>query len=217
MPFTLPAVTTTRFAFSIKALPAQPASGAPPGPPAPSDELQPPAHDDSRPWAGDPYDEGDETDPASAFAAFTGKDGEEAWLDRAADGTVTGWVRDATGQVWRYSDEAAWALDVDGAQMQRTSTKPGSSDPGADPAGAPGGQEDPAENEAPNPYADDPAAAETAGSEDDPFADADEEGDELTESATEDPDMEESPDEEEDDENGDAPFPGARKPKKGGK
>jgi hypothetical protein len=29
--------------------------------------------------------------------------------------------------------------------------------------------------------------------------------------------MEESPDEEEDDENGDAPFPGARKPKKGGK
>ncbi|MFF4276136.1 hypothetical protein [Streptomyces sp. NPDC001536] len=208
-------MTTTRFAFSIKALPAQPASGAPPGPPAPSDELQPPSHDDSRPWAGDPYDEGDESDPASAFAAFTGKDGEEAWLDRAPDGTVTGWVRDATGQVWRYSDEGAWALDVDGAQMQRISTQPGSSDPGADQTGAPGGQEDPAGSEATDPYAADPAAAETTDSEDDPFVDADEE-DELTESAEADPDMEESPDEE-DDEDGDAPFPGARKPKKGGK
>lgn len=40
------------------------------------------------------YDEGDETDPANAFAAYKGAAGEEAWLDQAPDGTLTGWVRD---------------------------------------------------------------------------------------------------------------------------
>ncbi|MEU8957981.1 hypothetical protein AB0C93_27165 [Streptomyces sp. NPDC048518] len=36
--------------------------------------------DDGRPWSGDMYDEGDETEPANAFAAYRGADGEEAWL-----------------------------------------------------------------------------------------------------------------------------------------
>ncbi|MEU6460325.1 hypothetical protein [Streptomyces sp. NPDC046976] len=76
--------------------------------------------DDSRPWAGDMYDEGDETSPDNAYAAYTGSNGEQAWLDQAQDGTLTGWVRDSTGQVWRYTDPDAWALDVDGAQMTRT-------------------------------------------------------------------------------------------------
>jgi hypothetical protein len=80
---------------------------------------EPPA-DDGRPWAGDMYDEGDETDPADAWAAYQGSTGEEAWLDRAEDGTLTGWVRDGTGQVWRYTDPDAWAVDVEGAQMTNT-------------------------------------------------------------------------------------------------
>ncbi|MYX26762.1 hypothetical protein GTY75_08775 [Streptomyces sp. SID8381] len=201
-------MTTTRFAYSIKALPAQPAAGAPPGPPDPAvGEVQPPAHDDSRPWAGDPYDEGDETDPAHAFAAFTGENGEEAWLDRAPDGTVTGWVRDATGQVWRYSDGSAWALDVDGAQMQRVA--PGQRHPEQGSA-SPDGQQPPADGEEADAYADDPPAADGTAPTADPVAGADEEND----PGEEDPDMEESP--EEDDEDEDAPFPGARKPKKKG-
>ncbi|GGW95128.1 hypothetical protein [Streptomyces noursei] len=76
--------------------------------------------DDSRPWSGDMYDEGDETDPSAAFAAYKGANGEEAWLDQAPDGTLTGWVRDTTGQVWRYTDPDVWAIDVDDAQMART-------------------------------------------------------------------------------------------------
>ncbi|MER7497015.1 hypothetical protein ABT033_31020 [Streptomyces pharetrae] len=211
-------MTTTRFAYAIKALPnTQPAPGAPPGPPDPAaDEIQPPAHDDSRPWAGDAYDEGDETDPANAFAAFTGKDGEEAWLDRAPDGTLTGWVRDATGQVWRYSDDSAWVLDVDGAQMQRVSTTPGQ-DPASPDGATPDGQEPPTEDRAADPYADDPAT-EDDDPEADPLAADDEDPDALDAGADEeDPDMEESPDEDDEDDEGEgAPFPGARKPKKKG-
>ncbi|QOV40164.1 hypothetical protein IM697_18225 [Streptomyces ferrugineus] len=97
--------------------------------------------DDSRPWAGDMYDEGDETDPENAFAAYTGSDGEQAWLDQAPDGTLTGWVRDSTGQMWRYTDPDAWAIDVDGAQMTR-SHGPEGGDGTTDPA-APGGQAPP--------------------------------------------------------------------------
>jgi hypothetical protein len=93
--------------------------------------------DDSRPWAGDEYNEGDETNPDDAFAAYTGSDGEQAWLDEAQDGTLTGWVRDSTGQVWRYTDPDAWAIDVDGAQMTRTHGPEG--DGTTDPT-APGGQ-----------------------------------------------------------------------------
>ncbi|WP_108934643.1 hypothetical protein [Streptomyces ardesiacus] len=100
--------------------PDDPAAAQPPpdGQP-PADMPEPPA-DDARPWAGDMYDEGDETDPADSFSAYTGSNGEQAWLDRAPDGTLTGWVRDGTGQVWRYTDPDAWAVDVDGAGMTRT-------------------------------------------------------------------------------------------------
>ncbi|MFG2408760.1 hypothetical protein ACGFR8_31340 [Streptomyces brevispora] len=100
-----------------------PAEGSESAAPLPSEEptaeVEPPP-DDSRPWAGDMYDEGDETDPADSWSAYTGSNGEQAWLDRAPDGTLTGWVRDGTGQVWRYTDPDAWAIDVDGAQMTRT-------------------------------------------------------------------------------------------------
>ncbi|MFK0159134.1 hypothetical protein ACIQVK_44575 [Streptomyces sp. NPDC090493] len=78
--------------------------------------------DDSRPWAGDEYNEGDETDPdgPDAWCAYAGSGGEQAWLDKAPDGTLTGWVRDGDGQVWRYTDPDAWSTDVDGAQMTQT-------------------------------------------------------------------------------------------------
>ncbi|MFF7169666.1 hypothetical protein [Streptomyces pseudovenezuelae] len=115
-----------------------PAEGAEPPPEGeePVDVPEPPA-DDARPWAGDMYDEGDETDPADSFSAYTGSNGEQAWLDRAPDGTLTGWVRDGTGQVWRYTDPDAWAVDVDGAHMTRTHSQ--ADDPSAPPADAPPG------------------------------------------------------------------------------
>ncbi|MFC8408016.1 hypothetical protein ACFUG9_31225 [Streptomyces griseoincarnatus] len=94
-----------------------PPDGANPGEPS---EAPAPPDDDSRPWAGDLYSEGNETDPDDAFAAYSGSGGEQAWLDQAPDGTLTGWVRDSDGQVWRYTDADAWATDVDGAQMTRT-------------------------------------------------------------------------------------------------
>ncbi|MEU9925145.1 hypothetical protein AB0H51_28320 [Streptomyces griseoluteus] len=121
------------YRFSVKALPPSddpaaqdqdPAAQAPP-------ELQPPHQDDARPWAGDEYDEGDESDPAQAFAAFSGPSNEQAWLDKADDGTLTGWVRDETGQVYRYSDPDAWAIDVDDAGMAQTGGIGGQADPGA--------------------------------------------------------------------------------------
>ncbi|WP_406153219.1 hypothetical protein OG217_05775 [Streptomyces sp. NBC_01023] len=96
-----------------------------------SDEAPPAPEDDARPWSGDMYDEGDETDPVAAFAAYQGASGEEAWLDQAPDGTLTGWVRDATGQVWRYTDPDVWAIDVDDAQMTRTHSQVGGDDAGA--------------------------------------------------------------------------------------
>jgi hypothetical protein len=99
--------------------PGDASDGATPANEASTDAPESPV-DDARPWAGDMYDEGDETEPADAFAAYTGSNGEQAWLDRAPDGTLTGWVRDGTGQVWRYTDPDAWAVDVDGAQMTRT-------------------------------------------------------------------------------------------------
>ncbi|MFD7829419.1 hypothetical protein [Streptomyces sp. MJM8645] len=81
-------------------------------------EDQEPA-DDGRQWAGDPYDDGDETlpDDPAVTARFSAPGGEEAWLERAADGTLTGWLRDPSGQVYRYSDADAWAVDVDDAGM----------------------------------------------------------------------------------------------------
>jgi hypothetical protein len=40
-----------------------------------------------RPWAGDAYNKGDESDPAQAHAAFSGPGGEQARLDKADDCT----------------------------------------------------------------------------------------------------------------------------------
>lgn len=90
-----------------------------------------PPDDDARPWSGDLYNEGDETDPDAAYCAYTGVDGEQAWLDRTPDGTLTGWVSDSTGQVWRFTDPDAWATDVDGAQMTRTHGPEEETDPAA--------------------------------------------------------------------------------------
>ncbi|MGA5822249.1 hypothetical protein ACPC54_30820 [Kitasatospora sp. NPDC094028] len=98
----------------------QPDSPVPSGqqPTGQAPEGQEPA-DDGRQWAGDPYDEGDETlpDDPAVTARFSAPGGEEAWLERAADGTLTGWLRDPSGQVYRYSDADAWAVDVDDAGM----------------------------------------------------------------------------------------------------
>ncbi|EXU69663.1 hypothetical protein Z951_03015 [Streptomyces sp. PRh5] len=85
-----------------------------------ADPTPGPEDDSGRPWSGDMYDEGDESDASAAFAAYKGANGEEAWLDQAPDGTLTGWVRDDVGQVWRYTDPDVWAIDVDDAQMTRT-------------------------------------------------------------------------------------------------
>jgi hypothetical protein len=70
-------------------------------------------------WAGDLINESVDTptDPAAAFRTFAGTEGETAWLDRADDGTLTGWVQDADGSIYRYSDADAWAIDVDEAGM----------------------------------------------------------------------------------------------------
>lgn len=83
------------------------------------EDVEPDDDMEGRQWSGDPYVEGDETDPSQAFAVFTSPDGDEAWLDRAPDGTLTGWVRNAEGEVWRYTDVDAWAVDVDDAGMTR--------------------------------------------------------------------------------------------------
>ncbi|MFD0352889.1 hypothetical protein ACFVHW_03955 [Streptomyces sp. NPDC127110] len=124
------------YAYAVKRLP-QPDDPAAEEPVEMPPEPEPPQGDDARPWAGDLYDEGDESDPAQAFASFSGQAGEQAWLDKAEDGTLTGWVRDETGQVWRYSDPDAWAIDVDDAGMAQTGgtgTQAGAT--GADPAAA---------------------------------------------------------------------------------
>ncbi|MFG2986245.1 hypothetical protein ACGFYQ_34175 [Streptomyces sp. NPDC048258] len=107
--------------FDTEPSPAEdpPADGAAPPTADEAAEVPAPPSDDARPWSGDMYDEGDETAPSAAFAAYMGSQGEEAWLDQAPDGTLTGWVRDSAGQVWRYSDADAWAIDVDDAQMTR--------------------------------------------------------------------------------------------------
>ncbi|MFB7403373.1 hypothetical protein ACFCZR_24670 [Streptomyces rubiginosohelvolus] len=100
------------------------------------EQAPPVPDDDSRPWAGDRYDEGDETTPEAALYGYTGAGGEQAWLDKDVDGTLTGWVRDETGQVWRYTDVDAWAADVDGAQMTRTHSRADGDEP-QQPDGAP--------------------------------------------------------------------------------
>jgi hypothetical protein len=150
------------YRFEVKALPPSQdpaAQGMDPAAEQPP-ELQPPHPDDARPWAGDAYDEGDETDPAQAYASFTGSNGEQAWLDKAEDGTLTGWVRDESGQVWRYSDPDTWAIDVDDAAMAQSGGTGDQPDPAAqDPAAQDPAMQDPA---AGDPAAD-PAAADDGG------------------------------------------------------
>jgi len=102
--------------------------------PDPAADQQP--TDDSRQWAGDPYDDGDEPAPddPSVTARFATPDGEEAWLQRAQDGTLTGWLRDPSGQVYRYADADAWAVDVDDAGMTAAAGGDTATDPGTVPA-----------------------------------------------------------------------------------
>jgi hypothetical protein len=99
---------------------------------SPVDEAMP-ADDPDDPaapkWAGDLYEDGNETDPGQAFGSFRGATGEQAWLDKANDGVLTGWVRDADGSVWRYGDADAWAMDVDDAGMTPTSGPEAPTDP----------------------------------------------------------------------------------------
>ncbi|AWI32702.1 hypothetical protein [Streptomyces tirandamycinicus] len=186
------------YAYAVKRLP-QPnelTAGDPAANPPP--EPQPPQEDDARPWAGDVYDEGDETDPALAYASFSGQDGEQAWLDKAEDGTLTGWVRDETGQVWRYSDPDTWAIDVDDAGMVQTS----------------GTNEAPSGDEAPQaPTGEDPAADDTDGSQ---FGTADEvvtPDEDLGDDMSEEPDpFADDPDDETDEDNEDEPDPKGKKP-----
>ncbi|MBV1940756.1 hypothetical protein KUF83_29935 [Streptomyces sp. BV286] len=205
------------YAYSLKNLPMpnDPAAEDPAAPPPP--ELQPPQEDDGRPWAGAVYDEGDETDPAQAYAALSGPNGEQAWLDKAEDGTLTGWVRDETGQVWRYSDLDTWALDVDDAGMKETGGTHGEPageelDPVAgDPGAAPG-------QEAGPPGFGTADEAFTPGSSDDQAGDPDTEedpdGDDTDDSED---DGDEDPFEEDPDEDPQGDEEGKPKAKKGGK
>lgn len=131
-----------------------------PDPAVPDDAL---GGDPNAPtWAGDLYEEGDQSDPVDAFAAFTGGEGQTAWLDRAADGTLTGWVQDGDS-VYRYTDPQAWATDVDGASMSRAGELGGDESDPADPADEPvdgdavEGEEPPADGEEPPAEGEDPA------------------------------------------------------------
>lgn len=89
-------------------------------------------------WAGDLDDTGDVSDPAGAYANFSGPNGEQAWLDKAPDGTLTGWIRDTDGRTYRYSDADTWAIDVDDAAMTRSESAPAPADTGTLQAGAQG-------------------------------------------------------------------------------
>lgn len=127
---------------------------------------------EGRAWAGDLYEEGPVSDPAEAFAHFqmeaspdptdpdaTEAGDVEAWLERNEDGSMVGWVREGT-EVFRYSDPSAWALDVDGAQMNRvdsaTSLDPNAVAPGAE--GLDPAVEDPNTDPDADPAAVDPTA-----------------------------------------------------------
>lgn len=138
------------YVLSVKALPggpqaaptAVPAGQAPPAPDDPNADVQQ--------WAGDLYEEGDETTPEAAYASFTAPNGDTAWLDRSEDGTLTGWVRAGDGTVYRYSDPDAWALDVDGSQQMVKQSGPATPADGMDPAA------DPNADPAADPMADEP-------------------------------------------------------------
>lgn len=104
----------TSYTLQKKAAELDPAAADPTAPEGDPAEAQ--VHE----WAGDAYEEDDVSDPAAAFASLSGVAGEQAWLDRHDDGTLVGWVRDADGTVYRYTDADAWAIDVEDAGMQRT-------------------------------------------------------------------------------------------------
>lgn len=97
--------------------PAAPAATPPKPTAAPVTDPLAGAHE----WAGDQLDaQGQHSDPEQAFALFKGPQGEWAWLDRSDTGVCVGWVSDSDGQVYRYDDVDAWAVDVDDAGMART-------------------------------------------------------------------------------------------------
>lgn len=86
-----------------------------------------------REWAGEPY-EGDDAPqgPDGAFSVFSHPGGEVAWLDRAEDGTLTGWVQATDGTLYQYTDADAWAVDVDGAGMAMVEGQGPAGDAGED-------------------------------------------------------------------------------------
>lgn len=120
-------------------------------------------------WAGDLYEEGDQSDPAEAFARFRGASGESAWLDRAPDGTLTGWIQDADGSIYRYTDADAFAVDVDHAEMEPVADDEGVGDVLEDEANETGAPASAPGSAAPATMPDAPA--------DDEDAEDDEEGD----------------------------------------
>ncbi|MFB7890266.1 hypothetical protein ACFCZ3_19670 [Cellulosimicrobium cellulans] len=195
----------TSYTLQKKAAPGlDPAAAAAPEP----DALAPDAAAKHE-WAGDLYENDDVSDPAAAFASFSGVEGEQAWLDRHDDGTLVGWVRDADGSVYRYTDADAWAIDVQDAGMERTDAEQDA----AAPEDAEGAlvEEDPT-GAAPDDLAAEGPAAEAPAAEDapleEPAVDAPPAGDELgdgdpLDDLADQEDAEPDPDDEEDEE--DAP------------
>jgi len=122
------------YALEVKEMPGQ----APVTPPAQTPSGETPSQYDAPAWSGDVYEEGNESRPEDSRWSFSGEGGEEAWLDRTDDGTITGWVRDPDGTVYRYSDPDAWAVEVDDAGLARAGGDPAAEgeampDDGADP------------------------------------------------------------------------------------
>ncbi|MEQ7008484.1 hypothetical protein ABN028_20120 [Actinopolymorpha sp. B17G11] len=127
-------------------------AAAPPEPDLEEEPLEE-EEDQGREWAGDPFVDGEPSDPAEAFASFTSPEGDEAWLDKAEDGTLTGWVRNAEGEVWRYTDADAWAVDVDDAGMTRSAGGEEEPEEDVDEEEADVDEEEPIEDEDENPFA----------------------------------------------------------------
>jgi len=169
----------TTFALEVKELPGQNPAAAPP-------PTNPVHNTDAPAWSGDVYQEGDESTPEQSQWSFTGDGGEEAWLDRSADGTITGWVRDPDGTVYRYTDPDAWAVDVDDAGLAPSG--------GGDVA-----EGEPVEGEDPN-AADDPTQGDDYADEDQSDVDEDAAYDDYVNGDPEDPDAEGEGDEPADDE-----------------
>ena len=214
----------TRYQLQVKSIGAPPTAGDTSVNPAMMQRTAGVEMDEGRPWSGEVFEEGATSDPAEAFARFTGEDDTEAWLDKNEDGTLIAWVREGDA-VWRYSDVDAWALDVDGAQMQTAEQAPPVEGEGAEGEGvedpeAFDAEADPAVDEAdPTAAVEDPTDLPDEDGDgedlDNPFADDDDE-DEGPDEDPEDPDAEagEDPDgdgdaEEDTDGDGDGEDPDA--------